>query len=87
VKKRFEIPAFDIQNNKVIVKGLGSVVFLSTMEQRFELGNDEIDRVKQRLVSAIETEGRILFAYLHGSFGKLPFSDIDIGAYSTIPED
>lgn len=63
------------------------MVFLFVMKQRFELGNDEIDRIKQRLVSAIEAEGRILFAYLHGSFGKLPFSDIDIGAYSTIPED
>ena len=63
------------------------MVFLSTMEQRFELENDEIERVKQRLVLAIEAEGRILFAYLHGSFGKLSFSDIDIGAYSNIPED
>jgi len=57
------------------------------MEQRFELENQGIDQIKQRLFSAIEAEGRILFAYLHGSFGKLPFSDIDIGAYSTIPED
>jgi predicted nucleotidyltransferase len=56
------------------------------MEQRFELGNDETGRINQRLASAIGAEGRVLFAYLHGSFGKLPFSDIDIGAYSTIPD-
>jgi predicted nucleotidyltransferase len=63
------------------------MVFLSTMEQRFELENDEIERIKQRLVSAIEAEGRILFAYLHGSYGIFPFRDIDIGAYCAIPKD
>jgi predicted nucleotidyltransferase len=62
------------------------VVFLSTMEQRFELENDEIERVKQRLVSAIEAEGRILFAYLHGSYVIFTFRDIDIGAYCAIPK-
>lgn len=63
------------------------MVFLSIMEQRFELENGEIERVKQRIVSTLKAETKILFAYLHGSFGKLPFSDIDIGAYSNIPED
>ena len=76
-----------MQNNRFIVKILALWYHFFSMEQRFELGNDEIDRIKQRLVSAIEAEGRILFAYLHGSFGKLPFSDIDIGAYSTISAD
>lgn len=57
------------------------------MEERFELNRDEVERIKDGLLSAIRAEDKILFAYLHGSFGKLPFSDIDIGAYSTISED
>ena len=57
------------------------------MEERFELDRDEVERIKDGLLSAIKAEDKILFAYLHGSFGKLPFSDIDIGAYSTISED
>lgn len=57
------------------------------MEERFELKEDEVERVKKALVSALEGEQKILFAYLHGSFGAFPFRDIDIGAYCSIPED
>mgnify|MGYP001609086404 CR=1 FL=1 len=57
------------------------------MEQRFELTPDEIEDIKQKLISAIQKNDDILFAYLHGSFGILPFRDIDIGAYCAIPEN
>ena len=57
------------------------------MEQRFELTNAEIEGVKQQLVSSLMKHDKISFAYLHGSFGTLPFRDIDIAAYCLIPED
>lgn len=56
------------------------------MERRFELAIEEIDRIKRDLISVITEEHKILFAYLHGSFGNLPFRDIDIGAYCEIGE-
>jgi len=39
------------------------------MEERFELKKDGVKRVKQALTHVFEEENRILFAYLHGSFG------------------
>ena len=57
------------------------------MERRFEIGNDEIARIKRDLILVIKEEHRILFAYLHGSFGSLPFRDIDIAAYCKIDKD
>jgi predicted nucleotidyltransferase len=57
------------------------------MEERFELEKDEVERVKEALLSTLQREDKILFAYLHGSFGMFPFRDIDIGAYCSIPED
>jgi len=57
------------------------------MEERFELGKDEIERIKQTLIRVFEGESRIVFAYLHGSFGVFPFRDIDIGAYCSISDD
>ncbi len=57
------------------------------MEQRFELDDNEIERIKQKLATVLEANERISFAYLHGSFGRLPFRDIDIGAYCTIAKD
>ena len=56
------------------------------MEERFELQKDEVERVKKALLHALQEEDKILFAYLHGSFGVLPFRDIDIGAYCNISE-
>lgn len=63
------------------------MVFLAIMEQRFELTKNEIVQIKQRLISALKRHDKVSFAYLHGSFGILPFRDIDIGAYCAIPED
>ncbi len=63
------------------------MVSLAIMEQRFELTNDEIRKVKQKLKSALKKHDEILFTYLHGSFGTFSFKDIDIGAYCIIPED
>jgi len=57
------------------------------MEQRFEIGNDEIARIKRDLIFVIKEEQKILFAYLHGSFGSLPFRDIDIAAYCKMDKD
>lgn len=56
------------------------------MEERFELQNDEVERVKEALLRTLQREDKILFAYLHGSFGVIPFRDIDIGAYCCISE-
>jgi len=64
-----------------------SMVFLAMIEQRFELTGKEIKEVKQKLLTSIIKHNRILFAYLHGSFGNLPFRDIDIGAYCAVSED
>lgn len=64
-----------------------SVLSLAIMEERFELSSDEIEEIKQKIISFLSEHEEISFAYLHGSFGKLPFKDIDIGAFCTIPED
>jgi predicted nucleotidyltransferase len=63
------------------------MVFLAIMEQRFELTKSEIEEIKQKLISLLKRYKEISFVYLHGSFGTLPFRDIDIGAYCLIPED
>lgn len=63
------------------------MVFLAIMEQRFELTTSEIVEIKHKLISALKGYDKVSFAYLHGSFGTLPFRDIDIGAYCIIPED
>ena len=63
------------------------MVFLAIMEQRFEVTSIEIEEIKQKLKSALKKHSNISFAYLHGSFGVLPFRDIDIGAYCMISED
>lgn len=57
------------------------------MEERFELKKDEVGRIKEALLRTLQREDKILFAYLHGSFGLSPFRDIDIGAYCSINED
>ncbi len=57
------------------------------MEKRFGLETDEVERVKEALLSALQDEDKILFAYLHGSFSVFPFRDIDVGAYCDISED
>ena len=63
------------------------MLFLAIVEQRFELTTAEIEEIKKKLISALRKHKKILFAYVHGSFGTLPFRDIDIGAYCQIPED
>jgi predicted nucleotidyltransferase len=72
---------------KVIVKALALWYSWGVMEERFELQKDEVERVKEALLLTLQREGRILFAYLHGSFGVFPFRDIDIGAYCSVSED
>jgi uncharacterized protein len=57
------------------------------MEQRFELTDTELEDIKKKLVDTLSKHDEISFAYLHGSFGKIPFRDIDIGAYCLIPRD
>ncbi len=63
------------------------MVFLTIMEHRFELTANEIVEIKQILISALKRHEEVSFAYLHGSFGIIPFRDIDIGAYCIIAED
>lgn len=63
------------------------MVFLAIMEQRFQVTNNEIKKIKQKLISALKRHNEISFAYLHGSFGKFPFKDIDIGAYCFVSDD
>lgn len=63
------------------------MVSLTIMEQRFELTTNKIAEIKQELISVLKRYDKVSFAYLHGSFGTLPFRDIDIGAYCIIPED
>jgi predicted nucleotidyltransferase len=72
---------------EISCKALFAIVFLAIVEQRFELTKDEIEKVKQKLAVALKRYKEISFAYLHGSFGTLPFRDIDIGAYCFIPEE
>ena len=57
------------------------------MEHRSELTDSEIEGIKEKLISFLKRTEKILFVYLHGSFGILPFRDIDIGAYCNIAED
>ena len=63
------------------------MVFLAIMEQRFELTEYAIVRIKQKLIAALKRHKEISFAYLHGSFGFFPFRDIDVGACCFVPED
>ena len=86
---QFPKEPFQILKNKsdLTCKGLFPVLFLAIVEQRFELTDAEIEEVKQQLISALMKHDKISFAYLHGSFGILPFRDIDIGVYCQIPED
>lgn len=63
---------------------LSSMLFLA-MKQRFALTKGEIKKVKQKLIAALKRHKEISFVYLHGSFGTLPFRDIDVGAYCFIP--
>ena len=57
------------------------------MVERFELQREEVQQVKESLLCALQAEEKILFAYLHGSFGIFPFQDIDIGAYCNVSHD
>ncbi|MFQ6081951.1 MAG: nucleotidyltransferase domain-containing protein [Candidatus Aminicenantia bacterium] len=57
------------------------------MEQRFELSANEIEGIKQKIVSVLIQREEISFAYVHGSFGGQPFRDIDIAAFCLISED
>jgi predicted nucleotidyltransferase len=60
---------------------------LAMLEQRFKLTSNEMKKVKKKLISALRRHDKISFAYLHGSFGILPFRDIDIASYCFVPED
>lgn len=57
------------------------------MEQRFELTDNELQEIRGKLVEVLLRHDEISFAYIHGSFGRLPFRDIDIAAYCQIPYD
>ncbi|MBI5378744.1 MAG: nucleotidyltransferase domain-containing protein [Nitrospirae bacterium] len=57
------------------------------MAYRTELADTEIRRMKKDLAAALGVQEKISFAYLHGSFGRFPFRDIDIGAYCLISEE
>jgi len=56
------------------------------MEQHFELADNEIKKIRQKLVSVLMKHKEISFAYLFGSFGKYAFRDIDVGAYCLISQ-
>lgn len=57
------------------------------MGERFDLQKEEVQQVKEALLRALQKEEKILFAYIHGSFGVFPFRDIDIGAYCNVSKD
>lgn len=57
------------------------------MKSRVDLSPDEIEEIKNKIVSVLMKYPEISFAYLHGSFGDYPFKDIDIAVYCLIPED
>ncbi len=49
---------------------------------RFTLSHEQKERVRERLRTALEPHGEILFATLHGSFLlDVPFEDIDVAVY------
>jgi len=63
------------------------MVSLAIMDRRFQVSKNEIEVIKQKINNVLEKNEKILFAYIHGSFGNFPFKDIDISAYCDIQED
>ncbi len=57
------------------------------MEQRFEVSDDEIKIIKEKILSIFLKHKEISFAYIHGSFENRRFRDIDISAYCFISEE
>ncbi|MFW6048446.1 MAG: type VII toxin-antitoxin system MntA family adenylyltransferase antitoxin, partial [Candidatus Natronoplasma sp.] len=46
-----------------------------------ELPQEEKEKIKSKIIDHLQEEGKVSFAYLHGSFLKGRFNDIDIGVY------
>ena len=52
------------------------------MRRQFRAGPDERERTRRALVTALESEPDVEFAWLHGSFlAADEFGDIDIGVH------
>ncbi len=47
----------------------------------YKLAENENDKVKERISNLLKKRGEILFSYIHGSFLKNDFKDIDIAVY------
>ncbi|MFP4001950.1 MAG: type VII toxin-antitoxin system MntA family adenylyltransferase antitoxin [Thermoplasmata archaeon] len=51
------------------------------MDKMYDLSGEEKEEIKSSLVENLQKEDRIKFAYIHGSFLKGKFHDIDIAVY------
>lgn len=58
------------------------------MRRQFRAGPDECERIRNTLVTALENEPDLEFAWLHGSFlAADEFHDIDIGVHLSATAD
>ena len=46
-----------------------------------ELPQEEKEKIKSKIIDHLQEEGKVIFAYLHGSFIEGEFNDIDIAVY------
>ena len=51
------------------------------MMEPYAISKDEKEEIRRRIVALLKTRREILFAYLHGSFLKDDFQDIDVAIY------
>ena len=51
------------------------------MMEPYAISKDEKEEIRRRIVAVLKTKREILFAYLHGSFVKDDFQDVDVAIY------
>ena len=54
------------------------------MRKYYTLDNKQKENIQREIKECLKNENKIVFAYLHGSFLKSRFRDIDIGIYLNV---
>lgn len=58
------------------------ICFLSIMMNKFYwINDDQRKRIQKKIVGHLKKKDEIIFAYLHGSFLKNNFRDVDVSVY------
>jgi len=56
-------------------------LLLLKMEKYYKINKDQKENIQKNITKILFNEKKIVFAYLHGSFLKKRFRDVDIGIY------